>query len=165
MEVAVKLVSRVETPLVLGADGKFYGTTTSGGTGTGTFFQLTTAGALTTLVQFTGSSGASTTDSGSSSASNTGSSGSNSKFSTRRTRVKSRFLTWFRRVCYLRLFICFWICFWIRIRLLIQLRICCFIKRRSLQQPADGLIRRRHCWSRFGASRVIVRFEKEIVNL
>ncbi len=39
-------------PLVQGADGNFYGTTTQGGTGSGTLFQITPAGALTTLHTF-----------------------------------------------------------------------------------------------------------------
>ena len=44
-------------PLVHGADGNFYGTTTAGGTGCdgwgcGTFFKITPAGALTTLYSF-----------------------------------------------------------------------------------------------------------------
>jgi len=55
--------------LVLGADGSFYGTTSSGGaaynvstqpqnTGLGTMFRMTTNGTLTTLVSFTGTGGA-----------------------------------------------------------------------------------------------------------
>ena len=44
--------------LVLGSDGSFYGMTTAGGTGGyGTIFKVTAAGAQTTLVNFTGSSG------------------------------------------------------------------------------------------------------------
>lgn len=44
--------------LVLGGDGNFYGTTSAGGTGGfGTVFMVTPAGALTTLVNFTGTSG------------------------------------------------------------------------------------------------------------
>ena len=47
------------TGLVTGNDGNFYGTTTCGGTkgNNGTVFQLTPAGALTTLASFTGSNG------------------------------------------------------------------------------------------------------------
>lgn len=49
--------------LVEGADGLFYGVTTHGGVpGYGTVFKMTRAGALTTLVQFTGESGASEGD-------------------------------------------------------------------------------------------------------
>ena len=45
--------------LVLAGDGNFYGTTNGGGTaGLGTIFKMTPAGALTTLVQFTGITGA-----------------------------------------------------------------------------------------------------------
>ncbi|OAI43434.1 hypothetical protein AYO41_00045 [Verrucomicrobia bacterium SCGC AG-212-E04] len=44
--------------LTLGTDGNFYGSTSIGGAnGLGTVFQLTPAGALTTLVDFTGNSG------------------------------------------------------------------------------------------------------------
>jgi uncharacterized repeat protein (TIGR03803 family) len=47
------------TGLALGADGSLYGTTTGGGAGGfGTAFKLTTAGAFTKLVDFTGTSGA-----------------------------------------------------------------------------------------------------------
>lgn len=43
-----------------GVDGNFYGTTTNGGTnGFGTIFKISPAGALTTLVDFTGNSGSS----------------------------------------------------------------------------------------------------------
>jgi uncharacterized repeat protein (TIGR03803 family) len=46
-------------PLVLGTDGNFYGTTASGGgvNANGTIFQMTPAGTLTSLVQFTGTGG------------------------------------------------------------------------------------------------------------
>ncbi len=45
--------------LVEGGDGNFYGTTSTGGTGNfGTVFKVTPAGVLTTLVNFTGTSGA-----------------------------------------------------------------------------------------------------------
>jgi uncharacterized delta-60 repeat protein len=45
--------------LVQGTDGNFYGTTQSGGTGnSGTVFQVTPSGALTTLASFTGGNGA-----------------------------------------------------------------------------------------------------------
>jgi uncharacterized repeat protein (TIGR03803 family) len=45
--------------LTLGADGNFYGTTTSGGgSGDGTIFKVTTNGTLTTLFSFSGSNGA-----------------------------------------------------------------------------------------------------------
>ncbi|MEQ1751413.1 MAG: choice-of-anchor tandem repeat GloVer-containing protein, partial [Prosthecobacter sp.] len=45
--------------LTLGADGNFYGTTSTGGSGGGfgTLFKVTTAGVLTTLVNFTGTTG------------------------------------------------------------------------------------------------------------
>ncbi|MES2661052.1 MAG: choice-of-anchor tandem repeat GloVer-containing protein [Verrucomicrobiota bacterium] len=47
-----------DTGLVPGSDGNFYGTTNAGGpSGFGTVFKLTPAGALTTLVKFTGSRG------------------------------------------------------------------------------------------------------------
>lgn len=47
-----------EAGLVQGADGAFYGTTSGGGTNNlGTVFRVTAAGDLTTLVNFTGSSG------------------------------------------------------------------------------------------------------------
>lgn len=44
--------------LTLGPDGHLYGVTQAGGTGSGTIFRVTTAGVLTTLVSFTGTSGA-----------------------------------------------------------------------------------------------------------
>ena len=46
--------------LVLGSDGNFYGTTATGGSGGGfgTVFKMTPAGTLTTLVNFTGTTGA-----------------------------------------------------------------------------------------------------------
>ena len=48
-----------EAALVLGADGNFYGTTYGGGAGAyGTVFRMTLAGTLTTLVEFTGTGGA-----------------------------------------------------------------------------------------------------------
>ena len=40
------------------ADGSLYGVTQSGGSGSGTIFKVTTSGVLTTLVQFTGTTGA-----------------------------------------------------------------------------------------------------------
>jgi uncharacterized repeat protein (TIGR03803 family) len=47
-----------ESALVLGADGKFYGTTFGGGTGNfGTLFRIATDGTLTTLASFTGKAG------------------------------------------------------------------------------------------------------------
>lgn len=52
----------VPGPLVLHADGNFYGTTQAGGAGgaggMGTVFQMTPAGGVTTLVEFTGTAGA-----------------------------------------------------------------------------------------------------------
>ncbi len=46
-------------PLVLGNDGNFYGSTRDGGANSaGTIYQITPAGSLTTLVHFTGTSGA-----------------------------------------------------------------------------------------------------------
>ncbi|WP_395741348.1 choice-of-anchor tandem repeat GloVer-containing protein [Prosthecobacter sp.] len=52
------LGSSPNTNLVVGSDGILYGTTTGGGTGSsGTVFSLTTAGVLTTLVNFTGTAG------------------------------------------------------------------------------------------------------------
>ena len=55
----------VPGPLVLHPDGSFYGTTAAGGTGVagnlagfGTVFKMTAAGALTTLAEFTGTTGA-----------------------------------------------------------------------------------------------------------
>src|SRR5690348_14994204 len=45
--------------LVLGPDGNFYGTTSSGGTNNdGTVFQLTSGGAFTSLLSFDGTNGA-----------------------------------------------------------------------------------------------------------
>ena len=45
--------------MIAGADGNFYGTTASGGaSGNGTVFRVTPAGALATLVEFTGNGGA-----------------------------------------------------------------------------------------------------------
>lgn len=47
-----------EAPLIQAADGNFYGVTSSGGaTGDGTIFRLTPAGALTTLMEFSGRGG------------------------------------------------------------------------------------------------------------
>jgi uncharacterized repeat protein (TIGR03803 family) len=52
------LGSSPRASLVLASDGNFYGTTATGGSGGfGTIFRLTPAGALTTLVQFTGTAG------------------------------------------------------------------------------------------------------------
>ncbi|WP_395736525.1 choice-of-anchor tandem repeat GloVer-containing protein [Prosthecobacter sp.] len=52
------LGSSPRAALTLGVDGNFYGTTASGGSGgSGTIFKMTPAGVLTTLVQFTGTSG------------------------------------------------------------------------------------------------------------
>ncbi len=49
----------VPGPLVLHPDGNFYGTTAAGGTGGfGTVFKMTSAGAVTTLAEFTGTTGA-----------------------------------------------------------------------------------------------------------
>lgn len=49
-----------QTQLIQSADGSFYGTTSSGGTGggVGTIFKVTSAGVFTSLVSFTGSAGA-----------------------------------------------------------------------------------------------------------
>ncbi|MGB8169262.1 MAG: choice-of-anchor tandem repeat GloVer-containing protein [Chthoniobacteraceae bacterium] len=53
------LGSSPRAALTLAADGNFYGTTATGGAGGfGTIFKVTPAGALTTLVQFTGTTGA-----------------------------------------------------------------------------------------------------------
>ena len=54
------LGSAPQTALVQGADGNFYGTTNGGGSGGGfgTVFKVTPAGVFTTLVNFTGTSGA-----------------------------------------------------------------------------------------------------------
>jgi len=52
------LGSNPRASLALGSDGNFYGTTATGGAGGfGTIFKLTPAGVLTTLVQFTGTTG------------------------------------------------------------------------------------------------------------
>lgn len=48
----------VRAGLLLGLDGNYYGTTVSGGTGSGSVFQLTPSGAVTPLISFTGASGA-----------------------------------------------------------------------------------------------------------
>ena len=55
------LGSTAQTRMVQGTDGNFYGTTASGGSGGGfgTVFKITPAGVLTTLVNFTGTTGAS----------------------------------------------------------------------------------------------------------
>jgi len=49
-----------QTPLTVGPDGNFYGTTTIGGTngGSGTIFKVTTNGVLTSLFQFSVTNGA-----------------------------------------------------------------------------------------------------------
>ena len=53
------LGSSPRSALTLAADGSFYGTTATGGAGGfGTIFKVTPAGVLTTLVQFTGTTGA-----------------------------------------------------------------------------------------------------------
>ena len=53
------LGSSPRAALTLAADGNFYGTTATGGAGgVGTIFKVTPAGVLTTLVQFTGTTGA-----------------------------------------------------------------------------------------------------------
>jgi uncharacterized repeat protein (TIGR03803 family) len=44
--------------LTQGADGNFYGTTSEGGIGYGTVFQMSTSGALTSVISFTGTNGA-----------------------------------------------------------------------------------------------------------
>ena len=52
-------VSPQIAPLVQASDGNFYGTATAGGTaGDGAIFKITPGGALTTLISFTGASGA-----------------------------------------------------------------------------------------------------------
>src|SRR6185503_9731511 len=43
-----------QAPLIQAADGNFYGTTSSGGSGSGTVFRMTPAGAETVLYSFTG---------------------------------------------------------------------------------------------------------------
>jgi uncharacterized repeat protein (TIGR03803 family) len=51
--------SNPQSRLILGADGNYLGTTSAGGTGgVGTLFRMTPAGAQTTLISFTGNTGA-----------------------------------------------------------------------------------------------------------